>query len=359
MKEYFSCEKVILCSCAASCPLSDAAPRPGCLQHDRSHRLLHQRYRIAGGGLYQRFYPSGINLSLAGFYTQRNQVNVFYNGSFFTPDSPWWIQYGGSGRYYPESFYGTGPDTRLDDEERYTNVGVNQYLRLYYRFGESLYAGPVLRYRFVDIVDPDSGGLIETGMVDGTEGYQLVAAGAGFGTGRLPLTPLPLLGLSYEASLVYTGTVGGDRGTGLLTESDLRLYYDLGKRFKVRGEHQLAVQQVTRIAGGNHPFAELPSIGGANQMRGYAADRFRDAASVLVQGDYRFPIFRKLKGALFGGIGNVGEDISAALTTGGLKVAAGAGLRYQMGPTPDTSFRLDFAFTPEGFGVYFTFGEAF
>ena len=52
---------------------------------------------FAGGGLYQRFYPSGINMSLAGFYTQQNQINVFYNSSFFTPDNPWWIQYGGSG----------------------------------------------------------------------------------------------------------------------------------------------------------------------------------------------------------------------------------------------------------------------
>ena len=72
---------------------------------------------FAGGGLFQRLYPSGLNFSLAGFYTQKNQVNVFYTVDYFAPDFPWWIRYDGSGRYYPESFYGIGEASDLDDEE--------------------------------------------------------------------------------------------------------------------------------------------------------------------------------------------------------------------------------------------------
>ena len=313
---------------------------------------------IAGGGLYQRFFPSGLNMSLAGFYTQRNQVNVFYSSSLFSPEKPWWLQYGGSGRYYPESFYGTGPDTSLEDEEKYVSVGINQYLRAYRRIFDGFYAGPALRDRWIEIVDPDQGGVIETGGVLGADGYQLLAAGAGAGTGR---DPVPLGGGfsgAYEAALLYATTLSGDAASAALLESDARLYYYLATPLPALAGHQLALQQVLHLSSGELPFSELPSIGGANSMRGYAADRFRDSTSTLLQVDYRFPIYRKFKGALFAGLGTVG-DAPADFGLGGYKPAGGGGLRYQMGPTPDTSFRLDFAITPEGFGVYFTFGEAF
>ena len=314
---------------------------------------------VAGGALIQRIYPSGFNMSLAGFYTQKNQVNVFYNTSYFNPDFPWWIQYDGSGRYYPESFYGVGPGTGLDDEEQYVNVGLNQDFSLYRRLRRNIYAGPVLRYRIVELIEPDEGGLIDNDLIDGTEGYQLWGAGLGVGTGR-DLIPLSAsTAFYYEASVLYAATFQGDETEGVTAESDLRLFYNLSGILPSLEEHQLAFQQITRLAGGDLPFPELPSIGGSSNMRGYAADRYRDSAAVLLQADYRFPLYRKLKGALFAGIGNVGEDIPSALSRGGVKFAGGGGLRFQAGPTPDTSFRLDFAFTGEGYGVYFTFGEAF
>jgi Omp85 superfamily domain len=314
---------------------------------------------IAGGALVQRIYPSGFNMSLAGFYTQKNQVNVFYNTSYFSPDFPWWIQYDGSGRYYPESFYGVGPETGLEDEEQYTNVGLDQDISLYRRLGQGIYAGPVLRYRLVELIEPDEGGVIDSDLIDGTEGYRLWGAGMGFGTGRDLIALSDSAAIYYEASLLYAATFQGDETEGVTAESDLRLFYDLDGILPSLKEHQLALQQITLLAGGDLPFPELPSIGGSNSMRGYAADRYRDSAAVLLQADYRFPLYRKFKGALFAGIGNVGDDIPAALSKGGVKLAGGGGLRFQAGPTPDTSFRLDFAFTGEGYGVYFTFGEAF
>ncbi|WP_319415253.1 hypothetical protein [Marispirochaeta aestuarii] len=313
---------------------------------------------FAGGGLFQRLYPSGLNFSIAGFYTQKNQINIFYNLDYFTPEFPWWIQYDGSGRYYPESFYGLGEATDLDDEEGFTTLGLDQSLSAYRRVFDGLYIGPAFRYKINEFVDPDEGGLIDRNLVAGSEGYQILYSGIGLGTGRelIPLTPA--LGIFYEAIGSYATTIRGDRAEDFYLKSDFRLFYDLaGSPLGLRG-HQFALQHLSLVSGGELPFLELPSVGGGNLLRGYAADRFRDAVAMALQADYRFPIYGKLKGALFGALGNVAPDIGS-LREGGLKAAWGGGLRFQTGPTPDTSFRLDVGWTGEDFGVYFLFGEAY
>ncbi len=313
---------------------------------------------IAGGGLYQRLFPWGLDVQAIGFYTQKNQVNCFYTLDYTAPSSSWWLRNGGGVTYYPQSFYGAGPETSLDDEEKYTSIGFNQSLKAYYRLLPAFYAGPAVKYRLRNIADPDSGGLIDQDLVTGSEGYQVLRAGAGLGTGRDPLTVAEGMTLAYEAEFYYLTTISGDSASAAETVSDLRWYYVFPGAVHSWESHQLAVQQILTVSSGEMPFAEMPSIGGADEMRGYAADRFRDNCAAFIQADYRFPIYKRFRGAVFGGLGNVGEDITA-LGESDLKLAWGAGLRYQAGPTSDTSFRLDFAWTGEGSGLYFTFGEAF
>ena len=313
---------------------------------------------IAGGGLYQKFFSWGLNFSIVGFYTQKNQANTFYTLDYFTPESQWWLRYGGSARYYPEYYYGSGPETDLSDEEIYTSMGFSQYIKAFYRLIPGLYAGPFIRYRYLDVVDPQTGGLIDQGLVAGDNGYQVLRFGTGIGTGRDPLKFGDQTTLSYEAAANYLTTLSGDSVTGFEGISDFRIYYAFPGAEESYQEHQLTLQQQTSISTGDIPFAELPSLGGANQMRGYAADRFRDSSAAFIQADYRFPIYKRFRGAVFFGAGNVGDNL-LSMGEGGIKPAWGGGLRYQAGPTSDTAFRLDAAWTPEGFGLYFTFGEAY
>ena len=221
-----------------------------------------------------------------------------------------------------------------------------------------LYIGPSFRYKLNDFIDPDDGGLIDRNLVAGSEGYQILYSGIGLATGREPIALTPSMGIFYEAVGSYARTIQGDQTEDFHLISDFRIFYDLsGSPVNLPG-HQFALQQLTVVSGGDLPFLELPSIGGGNLLRGYAADRFRDSAAAALQADYRFPIYGKFKGALFGAIGNVAPDIYS-LEDGGLKGSWGVGLRYQTGPSPDTSFRLDVGWSGEDFGVYFLFGEAY
>jgi hypothetical protein len=55
------------------------------------------------------------------------------------------------------------------------------------------------------------------------------------------------------------------------------------------------------------PFTELPRLGGANFLRGYHTDAFRDKLATLGTVEYHYPIHNNLSGALFVEGGKVGR----------------------------------------------------
>ena len=58
-------------------------------------------------------------------------------------------------------------------------------------------------------------------------------------------------------------------------------------------------------AGQEVPFYLLPALGGPTTLRGFSNYRFRDRNLLLVNAEYRWPIFRALDGALFYDAGTV------------------------------------------------------
>ena len=75
--------------------------------------------------------------------------------------------------------------------------------------------------------------------------------------------------------------------------------------------------------------------------------------------EYRFPIWKRLRGAAFGGTGRV---YGADLTLGANRVlpSGGAGIRFLLLKARDATVGIDFAVGRFGnSGVYFSFGEAF
>jgi hypothetical protein len=93
-------------------------------------------------------------------------------------------------------------------------------------------------------------------------------------------------------------------------------------------------------------------------LRGYPYSRYRDKSSCALQGELRFPLYKRLRGAAFAAAGQVGEtpgDFRLQHT----RVAGGAGLRIRPNPDSDVHVRLDFGFSPDSYGIYITLLEAF
>jgi hypothetical protein len=108
---------------------------------------------------------------------------------------------------------------------------------------------------------------------------------------------------------------------------------------------------------GSAPYFLVPSLGGGNTLRGYAAWRYRDRHSILFQGEFRWiPNRMAMDMALFYDAGKVSSQRSALDFTG-LKKDIGVEMRFH-GPTV-TPLRVGVARGSEGWQIVFGGTAAF
>jgi hypothetical protein len=104
------------------------------------------------------------------------------------------------------------------------------------------------------------------------------------------------------------------------------------------------------------PFYMQPSLGGASDLRGYHRYRFYDNNLFLMNFEYRWEIFTLLDMALFADAGNVfHRDGDFSLKK--LESDAGFGVRFKSRNA--VVFRIDTAFSQEGFGLWLNFDHIF
>jgi AAA family ATP:ADP antiporter len=138
-------------------------------------------------------------------------------------------------------------------------------------------------------------------------------------------------------------------------EMDVEQYVPLAHRNWILALRGRAALSQTG-AGQEVPFYLLPALGGAATLRGFLDYRFRDRNLLLLNSEYRWPIFGSLDGALFYDAGTVAAT-AGALRTGRLNTDYGMGFRFHS--TARTLVRLDVARGREGSRVLFTFAAPF
>jgi outer membrane translocation and assembly module TamA len=92
-------------------------------------------------------------------------------------------------------------------------------------------------------------------------------------------------------------------------------------------------------------------------MRGYPEGRYRDRAHYALQGEWRFPLFRRLGGAAFATAGDVAPKLDA-FDLRDPKLSAGAGLRFRL-TDEGAALRFDVAVTRDGMSYYAIVLQAF
>jgi hypothetical protein len=119
---------------------------------------------------------------------------------------------------------------------------------------------------------------------------------------------------------------------------------------------------------GDLPFYDLPSLGGANTLRGYIANRFTDEAAWHVVAEYRFWViprgFRitrtirveRVGLAVFGELGTVAPSLGD-LPSAQVHASYGVGLRISLERV--AMFRTDLGFSDEGTNLTVSFGLSF
>jgi outer membrane protein assembly factor BamA len=103
-------------------------------------------------------------------------------------------------------------------------------------------------------------------------------------------------------------------------------------------------------AGQDIPFYLLPTLGGSRSLRGYAEYRFRDRNAMLLDAEYRWPLFHALDAAVFYDAGTVAPEVSGL--TRRLLASYGVGIRAHSATHLIT--RFDVARGKEGMRVALT-----
>jgi outer membrane protein assembly factor BamA len=114
---------------------------------------------------------------------------------------------------------------------------------------------------------------------------------------------------------------------------------------------------LTRTAPGQQiPFFMQPTIGGAEDLRGFREFRFQDNNSIVLNAEYRWEAFSGLDLALFADAGQVASR-PTDIDFSDLQKSYGVGARFNT--SKGVFMRIDLGFSGEGRQVFFKFGHVF
>jgi outer membrane protein assembly factor BamA len=307
-----------------------------------------------GGGYYFRTNPATKPSRLDGFlmYTLRKQFRITLAPDVYFKQNTYRLQSVLSFSYFPDKFFGIGPDTTKDMEEDYTSRLYLIQFSIQRKLFLNLNAGVRFELGRSRLVEIDEGGLLASGTIPGSDGGISSGTGLYINWDSRDNIYFPSSGSFHQAYVImFRRAFGGDYHFN-------RYVLDLRKYFTFLASHVLAVQGYFSFISGDPPFQMMSLMGGQNNMRGYWTGRFRDKNLITVQAEYRIPLVKRIGVVGFAGLGNVASRLSH-FGHSDLKYSLGFGLRYAFNPKEKLNIRLDIGFTKEGSGFYITATEAF
>lgn len=292
------------------------------------------------------------NIQGTAIYTQRKQFQFGLYPKIYTSNRNFYYSGHLKFSYYPDRFWGIGNNTSDTLEENYTpRMFSILFQRQRVMFG-TIMAGIQYQFAYSDIAKFDSEGKLENSGLNGTNAFRTSGLGFLLTWDNRDNNFYPLNGEFYKLSLLVNSKIFGS------SLSYSRLTLDLRNFYSIVGQHSMALQVYTDFTWGDTPFQQMPSLGGNEILRGYYQGRYRDMLMLSGQLEYRFPIYKRLKGAMFGAMGQVSDDLSN-LTFHGFRYSAGGGLRFKVSPAK-VHLRFDVGITEKGdAALYFTASEAF
>ncbi len=106
------------------------------------------------------------------------------------------------------------------------------------------------------------------------------------------------------------------------------------------------------------PLPYFASVGGSERMRGYYYGEYRSTHLGMYQMELRGTIHSDWGWQVFGNLAKVSKEMSQLSSVKTL-FSGGFGINYILDRDSRTKIKVDFALSPENYGVYFLMGEAF
>jgi outer membrane protein assembly factor BamA len=330
------------------------------------------RFRLSGDSGHAAMRPSSISGS--GSYTQKHQISSGIYFDFYFPGDLYHWSGGIDFKRFPFDFYGVGDHTPVNPTDTYTLLwrgfhseftrNLNSILPVASLWdsgaptpGAGLSMGVGIQLRSDAILSSIANGPIQGGGVPGATGGFTSGVGLIMNFDTRDNIYSPYTG-EYVAITAYDfGKIFGSDFTNTRFTLDMRKYFPIfGAASPLK--HILAVQGLVTIVNGLEPFYAMAQLGGDQIMRGYYQGQFRDNDMVVLQTEYRFPVYWRFGLVAFGDLGEVSGRLHD-LSLSGIKYTFGAGLRVSIEEDERVGVRLDYGVGDHSQGLYFSYLEAF
>ncbi|MBL4635360.1 MAG: BamA/TamA family outer membrane protein [Kofleriaceae bacterium] len=298
-------------------------------------------------------WPRRSSVAAFAAYSLNNQFIAALAPTLYLQGEQWSVGGGLSAVFFPGIFYEVGRDSRESSAENYTQRLFAGSLDVTRQVFSSFRVGMQFSAAHARITKSEAGGVLDSDGVVGSDGGLIVGAGPVVAWDSRDQDMSTQRGSLYKVAVnVYPRAFGGAYGYGLLS-------FNARRFFLTPQNHVLALSLAGQLGWGKMPFQVMAKLGGGNQLRGYFDARYIDIHGVVAQAEYRLPLFWRIGGAAFAGVGEVAGELSA-FEPQELKFAGGVGLRYALNVEDRVNLRLDLAATGDGdINFYIAIGEAF
>lgn len=293
------------------------------------------------------------NIQFQAVRTLRQQTIAQLITDIFTPNEKYFIHAYVGYRDYLDRFYGIGAATAESQREDYRFEAWVTSVDLLYKVRPNNFVGLSMRSQAMFQLRPAAIGELKSGLIPGSTGSKMFGLGPEWRLDKRDNPFAPATGHYVNVLARYHPKWEKDWFSFGVFRLDARAYR------KINQHNVLAGRVYYNQTFGQAPFREMAMVGGSDGLRGYFYGRYREQSLFEVHGEYRFAIWKILRGAVFTGVGQLGEHPGDYFNSY-WKGSYGAGFRLLANKKERITLRLDYGRTLTGqSGVYLEFNEAF
>ncbi len=293
------------------------------------------------------------NFEALVLYTTKKQLVTAFLGTQYFKKEQYILNEQFSYSSFPDKFWGMGPESQDASEEAYKFQQFYTFLHLLRKVAPHLFVGLIFETQRVWDLEYEAGGLFDLEKVKGKEGYQVTGLGGSISFDSRNNAFAPTKGLFSQLSFNHFGSFWGSDYVYSNVQVDMRKFIPVSKK------SVFALQFYGMFNSGDVPIRSTAGLGGAEKMRGYYEGRYRDLNLLLLQAEFRFPLFKRFSAAAFGSAGDVSPSLSR-FSANTFKYAYGGGLRIALNKKEKLNLRLDYGIGKGvNHGFYLQLGEAF
>jgi outer membrane protein assembly factor BamA len=291
-------------------------------------------------------------------YTLLNQFIFNITPKIYLADKKWYLYSNLNFRNYPDFYYGIG-NSPSGVKYAFTARNFSLLFQPQYSITKEIFAGLLLSFRNESVAldaafEENRAAIYERFGSAGWNPFSQLNIGMVASYDSRDNQFYPQKGIFAKSTFSTSGSGLGSTFSVTDFALDFRNYQPVFKNH-VFGWQALFAGVFSK---NEIPFQLLPSVGGRDYLRGYRQGMYRENVMLLLQTEYRMPIYKKLKGALFCSAGDVVNSNNYRIDK--LKFAYGAGLRYRLN---DARVHLRFDIAKNNYGeklqFYITATEAF